>query len=480
MFVGNETIKVLIIDDDEDDYILTNDIISEITNSKYHVEWQFNYNKALETIFEQRHDIYIIDFYLGSNTALEILYELSQKSILAPVIILTGQENKGIDLQLMNAGASDYLIKPELTPSSVERSIRYAISTIAQLKQLKEEEQKFRGLFEESVDAIFLCSCDLTISEANHSFLNLFEYTKEEIKGLSASSLFLEEQDLVAFKNQLINTTDLNKEVILLNKNKKEIECQIATTPIRDFDEKTKSYQVIIHDLTLRKKAERELMQAELLSVTGKMARSMAHEVRNPLTNLVLALNELEDVVETTEDTIIFTDIIKRNSKRIDQIITEMLNSSRKSIIQKQKNDITKIIEDSVAVVLDRITLQNMQLKLDISNAPIEIQLDAKQFKLALNNILINAVEAMEEGSGLLKISCLTKDNFVHIIIEDNGIGMERETINKLFNPFFTSKKGGMGLGLTTVLNIIKGHDGTIDIESELHHGSRFIIQLPI
>ena len=57
---------------------------------------------------------------------------------------------------------------------------------------------------------------------------------------------------------------------------------------------------------------------------------------------------------------------------------------------------------------------------------------------------------------------------------------MERETINKLFNPFFTSKKGGMGLGLTTVLNIIKGHDGTIDIESELHHGSRFIIQLPI
>ncbi len=481
MFKGNNTIKVLIIDDDEDDYILTNEVISEIQNTKYQVDWEYQYDFGIESICKLEHDVYIVDYNLGSKTALNILEEIRDKCPSVPIIILTGKENKELDLLLMEGGASDYLVKSELTPTIIERSIRYAISNINQLRKLQEEKQKFRGIFEQSVDPIFLCSCDLQVTEVNNSFLELFNCTKEKIINRSAEVIFSDQFDYIEFERNIKSNKTLQyKEVILLDCKGKELECQIATSPILDISKNTQSYQVIIHDLSIQKRAQRELLQAELLSVTGKMARSMAHEVRNPLTNLALALNELEDIVEETEETLIFTDIIKRNSKRIDQIISEMLNSSRESVIQKKPVNINEILNECVSIVIDRITLHNMKLELDIKHVPLEIELDEAQMKIALNNILINAVEAMEPSLGILKVISEQTDLNVIITIEDNGYGMERSTINKLFNPFFTSKKGGMGLGLTTVSNIIKGHEGTIDIESTLGKGSKFIIKLPL
>lgn len=480
MFKGNSIIKVLIIDDDEDDYILTSEVISEIQPAKYSVDWEYQYDFGIENICKLEHDVYIVDYNLGSKTALNVLEEIKEKCPTVPIIILTGKENKELDLLLMEAGASDYLIKSELTPAIIERSIRYAISHINQLRMLQEEEQKFRGIFEESVDPIFLCSRDLKVTEVNNSFLDLFNCTKDKIIDQSAEVIFSNPADFVDFKNSLQSKEKLKyKDVILFDCNGKELECQIATSPILDINRKIQSYQVIIHDLSIQKRAQKELLQAELLSVTGKMARSMAHEVRNPLTNLVLALNELEDIVEETEETLLFTDIIKRNSKRIDQIITEMLNSSRESVIQKKTININNLLNDCASIVTDRITLHNMAFDLAIKHAPLEIELDEAQIKIALNNILINAVEAMEPSVGVLKLTSELIDDTIIISIKDNGYGMERATINKLFNPFFTSKKGGMGLGLTTVSNIIKGHQGTIDIESTIGKGSEFIIKLP-
>lgn len=481
MFKGNRTIKVLIIDDDEDDYILTSEVISEIQHTKYSVDWEYQYDFGIDKICRLEHDVYIVDYNLGSKTALHILEEIKEKCPFVPIIILTGKENKELDLLLMEGGACDYLVKSELTPTIIERSIRYAISNINQLRKLKEEEQKFRGIFEESVDPIFLCSCDLKITEVNNSFLELFNCTKEKIIDKSTEIIFSDQFDFFDFERNIKSDQQLKyKEVILLDCDGKELECQIATSPILDINKKTQSYQVIIHDLSIQKRAQRELLQAELLSVTGKMARSMAHEVRNPLTNLALALNELEDIIEETEETVIFTDIIKRNSKRIDQIISEMLNSSRESVIQKKLVNINETLNNCVSIVIDRITLQNMQLNLTIEHAPLEIELDESQIKIALNNILINAVEAMEPSKGVLNVTSQQRDGRITITIEDNGYGMDRSTINKLFNPFFTNKKGGMGLGLTTVSNIIKGHQGAIDIESTIGKGSKFIITLPL
>jgi signal transduction histidine kinase len=108
------------------------------------------------------------------------------------------------------------------------------------------------------------------------------------------------------------------------------------------------------------------------------------------------------------------------------------------------------------------------------------LQIDAEQIKIALLNIVINAVEAMETGNGILEVKSTVRGSSYLISIKDNGMGMSSEQIDRLFEPYFTSKSTGLGLGLSATLNIIQAHKGSIEVESTLGEGSQFIISLPI
>jgi signal transduction histidine kinase len=137
------------------------------------------------------------------------------------------------------------------------------------------------------------------------------------------------------------------------------------------------------------------------------------------------------------------------------------------------------VIEESIQQAIDRLNLKNIQLKKDLSIDTL-LQIDAEQIKIALLNIVINAVEAMETGNGILEVKSTVRGSSYLISIKDNGMGMSSEQIDRLFEPYFTSKSTGLGLGLSATLNIIQAHKGSIEVESTLGEGSQFIISLPI
>ncbi|MCW3075467.1 MAG: signal transduction histidine kinase, nitrogen specific, NtrB, partial [Bacteroidetes bacterium] len=138
-----ENIKVLLVEDDADDYVLFKYSLNEIKVNTYELTWANNFDEALELIKKKEHDIYFFDYLLGARTGLDLIQETVSLGINVPIIILTGLGNQQTDLKAMELGASDYLVKGEIDTEKLERSIRYCIDQNRMLKKLKASETKF-------------------------------------------------------------------------------------------------------------------------------------------------------------------------------------------------------------------------------------------------------------------------------------------------------------------------------------------------
>jgi signal transduction histidine kinase len=228
--------------------------------------------------------------------------------------------------------------------------------------------------------------------------------------------------------------------------------------------------------------ANKELVQMrsiEKLAATGRIARTIAHEVRNPLTNINLSVDQLRTEVETQNESVppLF-DMIMRNSNRINMLITDLLNSTKFTELAYQHVSINKLLDESLELAMDRVRLKNIRVAKDYSIDMCDISVDIERIKIAFLNIIVNALEAMEPDKGSLRIKTENRDGRCVVSISDNGSGIDKESLSKLFEPYFTSKPKGTGLGLTNAQNIILNHNGYIYAESEVGRGTTFVITL--
>lgn len=473
-----QRIKVLLIEDDEDDVMLAKEYLSDSENFKFELEWIAETDNAREKMTENAHDVILVDYRLGSETGLDLIRYAQEKGVLTPCILLTGQGDLKVDIDASKYGAADYLVKTDLDASMLERSIRYALTQSKVIRELDEKEKKYRSLFERSIDPIFLANIDFKILDVNESFLNFFGYSNEEPIDLNLSAIFSDEKDYDYLRAELKGYDQVKDfEVVLVNNRGEKKICMINCVFIPDQTSDFCCYQGIIYDLTLRKKAEKDMLVAERLSMTGKLARTIAHEVRNPLTNLNLALEHLRDEMPKDNEAVqLYSEIIERNAKRIDTLITEMLNSSKPKDLNLELADVTDILNETLTLANDSLNLNQIRMqKSYVQNLP-RILVDREKLKIAFLNIIVNAIEAMERGKGELSVDVKLKDNTIVVTISDNGKGIPADDLEKLFDPFFTEKQGGMGLGLTSTKNIMSSHNASIEVESTVKKGTSFLL----
>lgn len=474
MFITAEPLRILVIDDDEDDYFITNSIIRDIEGGNFIVHWCYNYQEALDHICHQRYDIYFIDYFLGAKTGLDLLRQAVERDCEAPMILLTGKGNHAVDIEAMRIGAADYLIKSDLTVEKMERCIRYSMEKARSLKALRDNELKYRNIFERSKDAIFLADTNLRFFNVNMATSILLGYTAEELTSMSFYDLMIEEEDAKALKG-LLQTGELDDvETDLLNKNGEERICIFSATLIERPDS-TQYVQGILHDITGLRKAEKSVLMAEKLAATGRLARTLAHEIRNPLTNIHLSLDHLRanDITEAQTN---YFGIIQRNAKRIGAIISELLDTARPSEMMLEKTSLQDILDESITAAMDRIVLKNIKLQIRYPDEIVLIPADKDKLKIAFLNIIINAVEAMEEEEGRLVIAMVNHSNTCEVRIADNGTGISEDNLQRLFEPYFTSKRNGLGLGLAATLNILQAHHAQVDVQSAMGTGTTFVI----
>lgn len=221
-----------------------------------------------------------------------------------------------------------------------------------------------------------------------------------------------------------------------------------------------------------------ELRSNEKFASTGRIARTIAHEVRNPLTNISLAAEQLQEDIGKSQESSLLLDMIVRNSERINQLVSDLLSATRFVQLNMQRKNVNELLDEALAMAGDRIDLRSIQVVKKYSPMACSVLVDADKIKLAFLNIIVNAIEAMEKNRGILRLKTEKADKRCIVEIADNGTGMDTDTLQKLFEPYFTVKPQGNGLGLTNSQNIILSHKGNIKVFSRLGEGSVFQIFL--
>jgi PAS domain S-box-containing protein len=472
-------IRILIVDDDEDDFIITGEYIKNIPGSAFIIDWCPRYNDALQHMLNKDYDLYFVDYRLGAKSGVDLLKEAISKQCDDPIILLTGKGNYSVDIEAMQFGAVDYLVKTELSIEKMERCIRYAIERAASLKALKASERKFRGIFEKSKDLVFITDHELNFLDANEAVQLLFGYNRNELLGMNLSDLVEQAQHKKYLKQTLQAGREVNDwEVVFTTKSGESKDC-ILTAAVEEDHNKEHYVQGIIHDITRMKKMEKIALQTEKLAAAGRLVRTLAHEVRNPLNNISLSVEQMQQ--DAKEDTsLVYLDIINRNSKRINDLISELLNTSKPTEITLREHTLQMIMDDVIASAIDSLTLKRIRLLVDYPDEKLQIFADKEKLVMALHNIVVNAIEAMEEKNGLLSVSLEKTNESAILRIVDNGVGISEENISRLFEPFFTQKRNGMGLGLAFTLNIIQGHRAVIEVSSKPKEGTTFTVTFPL
>jgi signal transduction histidine kinase len=249
---------------------------------------------------------------------------------------------------------------------------------------------------------------------------------------------------------------------------------------VKEIDDYQQQLKKQIDEL---RKANIELIQVrshEKFAATGRIARTIAHEVRNPLTNINLAADQLKsEVLPDDENASHLFEMIARNSSRINQLISDLLNSTKFSELTVTKISVNDLLDETLMEANDRISLNHIKVIKKYTAGSCDVSVDKERIKIAFLNIIINAVEAMEHKEGsVLILETREENDKCQVIISDNGPGLDNEALTRLFEPYFTSKPKGNGLGLTNTQNIILNHKGEILVESTKGKGVIFTITL--
>lgn len=254
---------------------------------------------------------------------------------------------------------------------------------------------------------------------------------------------------------------------------------ELRIFPLKDENAEVNYVIEVTREITQRKKLEEKLIYSEKLALLGEVSMGVAHEIRNPLTGIRLGLDVLsEGLSDKPEYSEIYESIVK-DIKRLDSVLNQLLDFTRKKISNKKPADLVEILGNALFFVKRVAKKQNV--KIDKNYDPkhkVILIVDTNQVQQVFLNILLNSIQAMENG-GALFIAINKISNGFEFVFRDTGHGISEENQKKLFSLFFTTKQNGTGIGLSMSNKIIKDHNGSILIDSEEGEGTTVTIFLP-
>jgi len=361
---------------------------------------------------------------------------------------------------------------------------------------LEESEQRYRTLFEKSIDGVFSVLRHGEITDANPSFCELFGYTGEELIGKDIRDLYVDAADRLRFQKELEKKGFVKDYAVKLQKRDgTEMDCLLTSSVHFGNDGSIAGYRGIIRDVTDQKRLQRELLQAQKMESIGTLAGGIAHDFNNLLT-VVLGFSELL-LIDKDEQDPAYADLqrITRAAWSGADLVKRILAFSRKAEFNTRPLNLNHEIEQ-VKQLLTRTIPKMIEVELVLSNGLPTVLADPTQVEQVLMNVAVNAGDAMPDG-GILTFETThvtlheeycglhagaKPGDYVMLSVSDTGHGMDHETLDHIFEPFYTIKEAGKGtgLGLAMVYGIVKQHGGYIVGYSEPGMGTTFKIYLPV
>lgn len=361
--------------------------------------------------------------------------------------------------------------------------------------ELRESESKYRELFENSPDGISMTTIDGRILDANDAFLDIYGYSREEIAQMNASQFYVDGDERRAVISTILKQGYVrSREIQCRRKDGTQVTCVISAVTRKNRQDNTTTIQSITRDVSTLRALQKQLMQAQKLESMGLLAGGIAHDFNNILSSIIgyseLALVDV-DKGSLSEESL---REIYAAGMRARDLVKQILAFARKSGEEIRPIKINTIVMEVLKFIRSSIPT-TIEIRQRISSASL-VMGNPTQIHQILMNLCTNAAQAMEESGGVLEMSVedflveedymqdklhLKPGNYVKIRVSDSGAGIVPEAIERIFEPYFTTKPlgKGTGMGLAVAHGIVESHGGKIIVDSEVEKGATFSVFLP-
>ncbi len=381
----------------------------------------------------------------------------------------------GLRCEILNDALQELLL-------SIGQQIGLTIESLQNMQDLRQSSKLLQSVFDGISDPLILLTPDGTLQMANQAFLERNKLSRGEVIGLSIDSVSSGQQQCL-FSNQL-QELDLQAK----NQQTKEVRLEddsifdISFYPILNRDNSIQAIVCMAKDVTTIKETEQRIQQTEKLVAVGQLAAGVAHEINNPLGVILCHTDIIKENSEDNEVTLHDISIIERHTENCKRIVADLLDFSRgrESRIERKLASVNEIVEGVLSMIGQQFKKKQISLNCNLDKTLPHCLVDSRRIQQVLVNLIMNGVQAVG-NSGKISISTRTENNQVLIEIEDDGPGINKEVLDKIFDPFFSTKEPGQGtgLGLSVSYGIIREHDGEIRVRSTPGHGARFTVILP-
>ncbi len=459
---------------------------------------------CLQSLDEINPDLVIADYLLPGMNGLEFLKSLNQEEKDVPVIIITGQGDENVAIQAMKLGAWDYLVKSKdffsLIPSVIGKVIRERKVKAS----LQDSEKRFREIFSQSPIGIAVYDQNGQLIEANKSFMYIFGVSDpvhmRSFKLVDAPNAppelkaRLHKGETVRYEAPF-DLDKINEFGVHERDRSGAVYLEIVITPMEDgTDRYASGYLVQIQDITRRKLAEEEKkeLQVRRMESIFTLAGGIAHDFNNALSgitgNIELLKMDLPNIVGIDR----YIDAMSNAAQRMVHLTDQLLAYARGGRYRPTTISLSLFVAETLPMIQQKIA-PAICVKTNLAGDIYKVEADMTQMHMVLSTVMINAAEAIE-GQGQIIIMTGNKEidegiarynpglrpgRYACLTVQDDGKGMDTETKQKIFEPFFTRKIKGRGLGMAAVYGIVKNHGGWISVESQLGKGTVVRIYFP-
>ena len=305
----------------------------------------------------------------------------------------------------------------------------------------------------------------------------------KEVKNKKPEEIWPDDQKFV---DQFTSSVRHNKLVldVKFHQNHHEKFLSITTTSLKDANNKTNGKLAVITDTTELHKLELQVRRSDKLSALGRMAAGVAHEIKNPLTSMRLFVQMMSSQYDTNPNFwASHSDILLNELDRLEKIVGDFVGFAKTPELKIESVSVSEMLEKVMRLVKAQAQESKVVIEADLADT-LWVKGDAQRLTQVFLNLILNAIQSMpagyKDGKIHLKGKAVVSKGIVIISVVDNGCGIPEENIEKLFNPFFTTKDKGTGLGLSIIHKLIEEHKGSIDVESKVGVGTKFTVTLPV
>lgn len=497
-----EKSNILIVDDNEDHQILMEEALMQFIQES-NVVFAGTGEECFLELSRVNYDAVIIDFNLSDMDGLEVLRGMNHKEYNIPSVMVTAFGDENIAVEAMKLGATDYIVKSD---DYLKRLVSIILRVMhgPKLKEEKEKaendlrvsELKYKTLIDNMIDVVFTADKELNIISINLAGQRVFEYSCEDIKGLNFYDLIYD-----ADKEKIIDCVNGsfagNREILegfefrIKTGNGRIKDVQLNAKVDYDSSGNVTGFEGVVRDITGRKEFEQKLFQIDKLNALGLQSSGVAHEFNNILGIILgyleIVKGEINDVSDPVVDAL---NIIEKAARDGSVIVDKIQQFSRIKKEHEKKEELVDLID----VVNDALEFTMPRWKTDAQSKGIEYEIiknnfTSSKYRIRCNpselreviiNIINNSIDAMPIG-GKIEVSIKTDENNVIIAIADNGIGIEDDIKDKIFDPFFSTKGvKRSGLGMSLSYSIMARHDGEILVESYVGKGTTMHLKMPL